>query len=100
MDKAYEKEYHALKRKHSWFQARGEILMDHPRPLCGPAHLRILNVGAATGRTSELLGEFGEVRSIEFDADCCELAQEQSGIPIEQGSIRGCSIASSVSNAI
>jgi len=87
MDKSYYKEYHDLERKHWWFQVRGEILMDHLRPFCDQPHLRILNVGAATGRTSELLREFGEVRSIEFDEDCCQFAREQSGIAMEQGSI-------------
>ena len=49
--------------------------------------LKILNVGVATGRTSELLMEFGEVDSIEFDEECYEFTKEVVKIPIQQGSI-------------
>ncbi len=86
MDKQYYQEYYRLEREHWWFRARGEILMDHLRPFCRSS-ARILNVGAATGRTSELLGQFGAVDSLEFDPDCCRFTRDQVGIPVEQGSI-------------
>jgi SAM-dependent methyltransferase len=88
MDKNYYKEYYELERTHWWFKARGEILLMHLRPYCqGRAALKILNVGAATGRTSELLAEFGDVRSIEYDRECFEFTRQRLSMPIEQGSI-------------
>jgi SAM-dependent methyltransferase len=88
MDKNYYKEYYHLERNHWWFRARGEILMDHLRPFCRERRdLKILNVGAATGGTSELLTEFGEVQSIEYDADCYQFTHDHVAIPIQQGSI-------------
>ena len=49
--------------------------------------IKILNVGVGTGHTSELLQEFGEVISIEYDKDCCQFVSETLDIQIENGSI-------------
>jgi SAM-dependent methyltransferase len=42
--------------------------------------MRILNVGAATGATSEMLSKFGEVTSLEYDEFCCKFLKEKTGI--------------------
>ena len=88
MDKNYYKEYYHLEREHWWFQARGKILLKHlKRVFKGQANIRILNIGAATGRSSELLMQLGEVTSVEFDTDCYEFSRDVVKIPIVQGSI-------------
>ena len=49
--------------------------------------LKVLNVGAATGRTSEILSQYGEVTSLEFDKDCCDFANNNLNLNIINGSI-------------
>jgi len=88
MDKQYYREYFALEREHWWFRARSEILMGHLRTMVksrGP--LKILNVGAATGRSTELLGQFGKVTSVEYDGDCCEFTRSNTGLELTRASI-------------
>ena len=91
MDPAYYGEYYRNEREHWWFRARESIL-------CGqlqraqrlgqlPSHARILNIGAATGRSSEWLAEFGDVTSLEYDTDCCRLTREHTGLDVVEGSI-------------
>lgn len=88
MDRQFYIEYYTLEREHWWFKVRAAIIMDRIRALsAGKGALKILNVGAATGRTSELLEEFGEVHSIEYDQICFEFVKEKLDISIEQGSI-------------
>jgi len=88
MDKQYYQEYYELERKNWWFRVRNQILMERIKKEVSPKKpLKILNVGVATGSTSELLRQFGEVTSIEYDKDCCEFAQEKTGMPIINGSI-------------
>src|SRR6185295_13918370 len=88
MDKQYYAEYFELERAHWWFRVREKIIEDFLIKSIDPTSpLKILNVGAATGRTSELLGKYGEVTSIEYDQDCCTFTSEKLGIPILQGSI-------------
>ena len=88
MEKNYYKEYYHLERSHWWFCARGEILLSHlKRVFKGRANIRILNIGVATGRSSELLMQLGDVTSVEFDKDCYEFSRDVVQIPIVQGSI-------------
>lgn len=89
MDQAYYREYFALEREHWWFRARAEILMGHLRRTLGsPVRLlRILNVGAATGRSSELLGQFGYVTSVEYDGSCCAMTRARTGLELVQASV-------------
>ncbi len=90
MDKNYYKRYYTLEREHWWFSARAEILMTHIRRVfAGRTDLKILNIGAATGYSSELLQQFGTVTSIEFDQDCYEFTRDVVKIPIQLGSILG-----------
>lgn len=88
MEKNYYKAYYRLERSHWWFVARGEMLMAHLGQIFeGRKSLKILNIGTATGRTSELLAQFGEVTSLEYDEDCCQFVRQEVGIAVEQGSI-------------
>ncbi len=88
MDSLYYKEYFRLEREHWWFRARAEILMDLVRKVSQEKRkLKILNVGVATGRTSELLEQFGTVKSVEYDKACFEFVRENLDIDIINGSI-------------
>jgi ubiquinone/menaquinone biosynthesis C-methylase UbiE len=49
--------------------------------------LKILNIGIATGKTSEMLAEFGEVTSIEYDSVCAEFVRQKLNIEVIEGSI-------------
>lgn len=88
MDKGYYREYFHLERAHWWFRARAEILMGYLRgALPDGGHLKILNVGVATGRSTELLRELGEVTSVEYDGDCCAFTRRETGLDLLQASV-------------
>lgn len=90
MDKNYYKEYFRLERNHWWFKVRGKIiifLIDKSFETAHPKTLKVLNIGAATGKTSEILAKYGEVTSLEFDLDCCIFAKNELGLDIINGSI-------------
>jgi SAM-dependent methyltransferase len=88
MDKNYYKKYYTLEREHWWFTARAKIIMTHIRRIFShQTDLNILNIGAATGYSSELLQQFGAVTSVEFDEDCYNFTRNVVKIPIQQGSI-------------
>lgn len=88
MDQLYYQEYYTLEREHWWFVARAKIITGHLRKITeGRTGLRILNIGAATGRTSELLEEFGTVKSIEFDEECFQFTKSRCNIDLIKGSI-------------
>lgn len=85
MDKQYYKEYYYLEREHWWFRARMEIIeglfRKHIAPATKKGHpLKILNVGVATGATSLMLQKYGDVTSLEYDAECCEFLRETVGL--------------------
>ena len=74
MDSNYYKVYFDLERNHWWFLARNEIIRSQVEELFqakGRA-LKIINVGVATGASSEILANFGEVTSIEYEQDCID----------------------------
>jgi 2-polyprenyl-3-methyl-5-hydroxy-6-metoxy-1,4-benzoquinol methylase len=79
MDKGYYIEYFKLEREHWWFRARKKIISSHIESFCGNSKFTILNIGAATGASSEMLSAFGDVTSLEFDKDCCEFVKQQTG---------------------
>jgi SAM-dependent methyltransferase len=89
MDQAYYLEYFSLERRHWWFRARAEILMGHLRGALGQTAdaLRVLNVGAATGRSAELLAQFGDVTSIEYDQSCCAFTRAKTGLELVRASV-------------
>ncbi len=84
MDKAYFKKYYELERTHWWFQVRSNILRDVILKL-KLKNPEILNVGAATYRTSEMLSTTGQTTSLEYDEDCCKFVREVLKKEITQG---------------
>lgn len=90
MDKNYYKEYYVLEREHWWFKARAKILYSlilKSLQNKKKDQLNILNIGAATGKTSELLSAFGNVTSLEYDQDCCAFTNHILNLNIINGSI-------------
>ena len=89
MHKDYYIQYYTLEREHWYFLARNHVILTYIRGLVGKlTNLSILNVGVATGRTSELLEEFGSVTSIEYDQECYMFTKERlPDLNLVQGSI-------------
>ncbi|MBL7843317.1 MAG: methyltransferase domain-containing protein [Cyclobacteriaceae bacterium] len=88
MDREYYKDYATLERTHWWFLVRRDIILNHLRSLTqGQKGLKILNVGAATGYSSEFLQEFGEVTSVEYDKECCAFVRNKYGKEFVNASI-------------
>jgi SAM-dependent methyltransferase len=88
MNKEYYAEYFKLERTHWWFKVREKIIEDVIKAnITIHKDLSILNIGAATGRTSEMLGKYGTVKSLEYDEDCCAFTRQKLNMPIIHGSI-------------
>ncbi|HKR04883.1 MAG TPA: class I SAM-dependent methyltransferase, partial [Bacteroidia bacterium] len=88
MNEPYYREYYQLERNNWWFKVRAQIIMQHLKKVLKHENdLKILNIGAATGRTSELLNQFGNVTSLEYDKDCCEFVRQKLKMEIINGSI-------------
>jgi SAM-dependent methyltransferase len=88
MDQQYFKEYYHLERVNWWFTVRRRILRDRiHRQLQSPKGIQSLNIGAATGTTSDMLTEFGDVMSVEYDQECCDYTKTFLKTPLIQGSI-------------
>lgn len=77
MEKLYYKEYYKLEREHWWFKARLKILDNIiSKQMQDQSTQKILNAGAATGATSIMLKQYGEVLSLEYDDDCSTFLSE------------------------
>jgi SAM-dependent methyltransferase len=91
MEPAYYNEYYENEREHWWFRAREFILRRQLERMIStgrvPVRPRILNIGAATGRSSQWLATLGDVASLEYDRDCCRLTRERTGLDIVEGTI-------------
>lgn len=90
MNKDYFDEYYFLERQHWWFKARLEIIQQHLEELkfkLGDRKLKILNVGAGPGATTQLLMNYGDVTSVEYDKDCIEMVKAKTGLVFEHESI-------------
>lgn len=87
MDSAYYYQYYKQERTHWWFKIREKIINDQLQQLALPSSPKILNIGAATYKSTELLKNFGHVTSIEFDEDCCQFVRDELNEEIEEGSI-------------
>ncbi len=88
MDSLYYREYYKLERNHWFFQVRAKIIMTHIESILEKnGSCKILNIGPATGYTSELLEKYGEVLSVEYDNECYEFVKEKLDIKIIQGTI-------------
>jgi ubiquinone/menaquinone biosynthesis C-methylase UbiE len=91
MDKNYFIEYYNLERSHWWFKARAELLDLHIKSIVDflppKAELKILNVGAGTGLTTLILMKYGNVTSVEYDINCCEMVKEKLNLDFHNESI-------------
>ena len=88
MDRAYYDRYYRLERIHWWFNVRKKILLDAIQCLNLEDNPRALNVGAATGYSSEWLGnQFPQLTSLEYDEECRQFAEEKTSLKIDAGSI-------------
>lgn len=88
MDRNFLDAYYKMEREHWWFQVREGIILDQFKTVVyenNPLH--ILNVGAATGRSSEILESFGSVQSIEYDEPSYRFCHENLQMKIDHGSI-------------
>jgi SAM-dependent methyltransferase len=80
MNREYYHQYYYYERSHWWFLARLTILEEVIRRNISGKNLRILNVGVATGATTQMLEKFGHVTSVEYDKECCEFLKDKTGI--------------------
>lgn len=88
MDRDYFHKYYHLERTHWWFLVRAGIITDTIRSrIIINEPLNILNIGSATGRTSEILQEFGNVVSVEYDQESAEFSKTILTTPVINGSI-------------
>ncbi|WP_338762217.1 class I SAM-dependent methyltransferase [Bernardetia sp. ABR2-2B] len=90
MNQDYYKNYYHLERNHWWFVVRQEILKQELQKIITSENkndLKILNIGIATGKTTEMLSEFGEVTSVEYDSACAEFVRQKLNIEVIEGSI-------------
>jgi len=87
MDKQYYEEYYDLERNHWWFRARKKIIHSLLKKYIGRQNASVLNIGAATGETSRMLGDFGNVTSVEYDKDCCVFVKQKMDLDFIQASI-------------
>ena len=86
MDKAYYQEYFDYERQNWWFRVRYQII-EHFFKKNIESNARILNIGVATGHSTEILMKYGDVTSLEYDKDCCQFTEEALEIKIINGSI-------------
>ncbi len=88
MDRDYFNKYYEFERTHWWFVVRAKLIVDVIKSrMISTAPLSILNIGSATGRTSEILQQFGDVTSVEYDKECFEFAKDILKMPVVNGSI-------------
>lgn len=88
MTKDYYKEYYHYERENWWFKVRYQIIDYFLRKhLDAKTNVKILNIGVATGHSTEILMKYGEVKSLEYDHDCCVFTREMLNIEIIEGSI-------------
>ncbi|MFH2141953.1 MAG: class I SAM-dependent methyltransferase [Bacteroidota bacterium] len=87
MDKNYYLQYYDYERNHWWFKARNKILINLIKKYYIQKNPRILNIGVATGHSSELLGSIGEVVSVENDTETYNFIKNSLKLNAVQGSI-------------
>lgn len=84
----YLQKYYYYERNHWWFRVREKIIrqqLDASLPVHRP--LKILNAGCATGKSSQMLQEYGEVISVEKDHDTCFFLREQLNLFVVEASL-------------
>ena len=101
MNPEYLQKYYYFERNHWWFLVREKIIRQQlNKSLPANAQLRILNVGAATGRSSQMLQEYGEVISVEKDPDTCIFLREELGLTVVEGSVESLSFDDNVFDVV
>ena len=95
MNRDYYNEYFEIERSHWWFKVRERIIKERLVSLVGSSqHFKLLNIGAATGRSSEMLS------ALEFDIECCEFTKSKLGIDMIHGTITDLPFASNYFDAV
>lgn len=87
MDKNYYTQYFNFERNHWWFKVRNKILLKLIQKYNKIHSPEILNIGAATGYSSELLEKTGRVVSVENDAETCQYVKSELNLDMVQTSI-------------
>lgn len=88
MDREYFEEYYHLERNHWWFKVRALILNQHiGKYFSKNQNIKILNIGVATGATTDFLSKYGKVISVEYDQICSIETYKKIQKPIVNGSI-------------
>ncbi len=88
MNPEYLQKYYYFERNHWWFLIREKIIRQQlNRSLPLNTQLKILNIGAATGRSSQMLQQYGEVISVEKDHDTCVFLRKELGLQVVEGSV-------------
>lgn len=88
MDREYYLEYYFLERNHWWFRVRASIIIDHLKKICPEGKtLKVLNIGLATGLSTEILSQIGYVTSIEYNRECAEFTFKKLGVMVINASI-------------
>ncbi len=88
MEPDYYIKYYHFERSHWWFTVRARIISDIISKQVKPSpDSRVLNVGAATGASSEWLKPFGRVVSLESDPDTCRFLRDQLQMEVIEGSV-------------
>ena len=88
MQQSYYDDYYILEREHWWFQIRAKILTNRIAKIVNRGReLKILNVGVATGFTSEMLTQFGRVKSVEYNEDCYKFLKDKLDLDVVKASI-------------
>ena len=88
MERSFLDKYRQIEREHWWFRVRSCIITDQLQFLLkGSPSMQILNVGAATGASTEMLQPFGEVSSLEYDQPCVDYCRKVLNLDVIQGSI-------------
>ena len=88
MDNTYYEQYYDFERNHWWFKARFSILQQYIlKNIYQGIPLKILNIGVATGATTQMLMTFGSVTSIEYEKSCIDFVEEKLPFEVQEGSI-------------
>ena len=88
MERTFLDNYRRIELDHWWFRVRSGIITDQLKDLFRQKQpMQILNVGAATGASTEMLQGFGKVSSLEYDQPCVDFCREVLKLDVIQGSI-------------
>lgn len=82
MDAAVYRRMAAHEEAHWWFRGRRAVIARLIGRMALPAPARILETGCGTGGNLAMLGAFGRVDAVEYDADAREMAAAKSGAEI------------------